>query len=83
MVGWLVRCQVSSQSWQRPAISPCDVKCHVMIYIFQQLKPFLWGFFGALSILRHSILNILHVVVMLLRGNTRLEVVIRLAKSFA
>ena len=41
------------------------------------------GFFEALSILRHAILKILHVVVMLLRGNTRLEVVIRLAEIFA
>ena len=40
------------------------------------------GFIGALSILRHGILKILHVVVML-RGNTRQEVVIRLAKIFA
>ena len=83
MVGWLVRCQVSIQSWQRPAISPCDVTCHVMIYIFQPSKPFLWGFIGALSILRHAILKKMHVVVMLLRGNTRLEVVIRLAEIFA
>ena len=82
MVGWLVRCQVSIQSWQRPAISPYHV-CHVMIYIFQPSKPFLWGFIEALSILRHAILKILHVVVMLLRGNTRLEVVIRLAEIFA